>query len=319
MKWFRNSGARLVAALAAVFLTAATLTLAGSHLEIRAASAGLINYGTFHDWLQNTEAGTAVESALYRLMALPTGDVLYRRPPQESRPELNKLLTAASPEAALYSLRALQNEQALDFIAAEKDWKLWVDHAPDHTAAELDLAAFYGRRLRPQDEIAALTEVGSAPSPPSEKFTRASEQRSWQAFEHILSVAQDDGLKPEIAIGTYQKWIARYPAETSVYSRYFDFLLAQKRFDEASNLRQEHLICTFNCNDGSTDLLRRTTDRRWDEWRRNLSQDLDLVEIWDCHHHCFNAFGMAVMGPNAKICHLDRVLLRSLKLCLQGR
>jgi cellulose synthase operon protein C len=238
LKWFRNHFALLLLTLPISIVTAASvvLILGGRDLQIRAASTGLINYGAFHDWLQNTEAGSAVESALYRLMTLPTGDVLYRRPPQESRPELNKLLSGASPEAALYSLRALQDEQALDFTAAEKDWKLWVDHAPDRTAAELDLATFYGRRLRPQQEIASLTDVARAPSSPSEKFTQASEQRSWQAFEEILRIAQEDGLKPEIAIDTYQKWIERYPVETSVYSRYFDFLLAQKRFDQSSAL-----------------------------------------------------------------------------------
>jgi tetratricopeptide (TPR) repeat protein len=236
LKWSHSRASRLLTiALAA---TALVFAMSGRRFlpALKAQSAKLINYGSFHDWLQNTESGSAVEAALYRIMSLPTGDVLYVRPPQESRPQLDKLLTASSPEAALYSLRALQDEQALDFTAAENDWKQWVDHASDRSAAELDLAAFYARRLRPQDEIATLTAVAAAASAPSEKFTAATEQRSWQALDRILSIVQQDNLKPEVSIATYQKWIARYPAEPAVYSRYLDFLLAQKRFDEASAL-----------------------------------------------------------------------------------
>jgi tetratricopeptide (TPR) repeat protein len=238
LKWFRKFGARFIVVPSAVCVVVAALAFTSGerNLQVRAAGRALVNYGTFHAWLQNTEAGSVVESALYRLMALPTGDVLYQRPPQESRPELEKLLSPGNAKSALYSLRALQDEQALDFAAAEKDWKLWVDHAPDRVAAELDLAAFYGRRLQSQDQIAVLIEVGRAPSPAGEKFTRADEQRSWRAFERILNIVQQDALKPEIAIDAFKEWIARYPAESGVYSRYFDYLLAQKRFEEADGL-----------------------------------------------------------------------------------
>ena len=237
--WFRKIRPRLLVILPASCAAAAAallLAVGGRHFQTRSANARVVSFATFREWLQNAEANSAVESALYRLMALPTGDVLYSRPPQESRPELDKLLAAGAPEPALYSLRALNDEQALDFTAAENDWKSWAKHAPDGSAAELDLAAFYGRRLRPLDEIAALNEVARAPSPAKEKFVRSDAQRSWQACERILRIVQQDGLKPEIAIETYQNWIARYPAETGVYSRYFDYLLAQKRFDNAGAL-----------------------------------------------------------------------------------
>ena len=240
MKWFRNVRALILFSSAAVASAALLLTLGGRSREVRAAGARLMNYGSFHAWLQNTEAGSAVESALYRLMVLPTGDVLYQRPPQESRPEIEKLLSSGGAEAALYSLRALQDEQALDFAAAEKDWKLWVEHASDRVAAELDLAGFYGRRLRPQDEIATLTEVGRAPSPPAERFTRADQQRSWQAFERILGIVEQGALKPDIAIDTFKEWIACYPTETAVYSRYLDYLIAQKQFEEAGELVRQY-------------------------------------------------------------------------------
>ena len=111
MKWSRSRILVLFVLASSAFLVA----MRGRRLllDVHVQGAKLINYGTFHDWLENTETGSAVEAALYRLMALPTGDVLYPRPPEESRPELNKLLAAGTPEAALYSLRALQEEQAI--------------------------------------------------------------------------------------------------------------------------------------------------------------------------------------------------------------
>ncbi len=62
---------------------------------------------------------------------MPTGSIAVRRPPKETRPELTKLITAAPKDAELYSLRALEEEQQLDFAAAEKDWKQCIDLAKD--------------------------------------------------------------------------------------------------------------------------------------------------------------------------------------------
>ena len=76
-------------------------------------------------WLANAESGSGVEKALYRLMKLPGGEALYRRSPRETRPELTALLAAGENRAPLYSLRAMEDEQALDFDAAERDWKTW--------------------------------------------------------------------------------------------------------------------------------------------------------------------------------------------------
>jgi tetratricopeptide (TPR) repeat protein len=224
---------------AAGFALAASLALLRPAV-VRAGRVGIFFHGSLQSWLTNTEAGSDVEAALYRVMALPTGDVLYPRSPRETRPALAELLKAGGGQSALYSLRALEDEQALDFAAAEADWKMWAEHAPDRAAAELDLADFYGRRLRPQDEIAALMLVAEAPAAGDEAFTAPSQQRSWKAFARILRVVENHALGADVGDRTWRAWIARYPALAEVYSQYFDALVQQKRYDDAAALVAEY-------------------------------------------------------------------------------
>ncbi|MBV8629686.1 MAG: hypothetical protein JOZ83_02095, partial [Silvibacterium sp.] len=70
----------------------------------------------------------------------------------------------------------------------------------------------------------------------SEKFVVAREQRSWKAFERILTVIRQNALGSDAADRANRAWIERYPAEPEVYSRYFDELLTQKRFDDAAKI-----------------------------------------------------------------------------------
>lgn len=191
-------------------------------------------------WLENAESGSGVEKALYRLMRLPGGEILFRRSPRETRQELTALLNAsqngAKNSAALYSLRAMEDEQALDFEAAERDWKTWAEKADDNAAAHLDLANFYDRRLRPQDELAALEAVGQAAPSPQERWTAAESQRSWQAWERTLSVVDQFALPRATAEREYLGWEQRYPREKAVYERELAFDLGGKDFSAASAL-----------------------------------------------------------------------------------
>ena len=107
--------------------------------------------GELPAWMVNTEAGSAIEVALFRLMSLPDGQVLFPKPPREVRPSLNQLIEKQPRDAELYSLRALEDEQQLDFKAAETDWKVYAENAEDKVSGRLALADFYHRRLRPQD------------------------------------------------------------------------------------------------------------------------------------------------------------------------
>src|SRR6185437_12645617 len=61
-------------------------------------------------------------------------------------------------------------------------------------------------------------------------------QRSWKAFARILMVIQNNALGAEAADRTWTAWMARYPGEPEVDSRYFDALIAEARYDDAAAL-----------------------------------------------------------------------------------
>src|SRR5580658_7674529 len=108
-------------------------------------------------------------------MPLPGGPVRFRRPPTETRPALTKMIGAEPRNAALYRLRAQEDEMQLDFPAAESDWKAYADLTADRGAGYVELADFYHRRVRAVKEIGALQVVGSQPS---DRFLPPAEQRS---------------------------------------------------------------------------------------------------------------------------------------------
>ena len=192
--------------------------------------------GELPSWMRNIEAGSAIEAAFFRMMSVPGAPVMFRRPPRESRPALSELIKTQSRNAELYSLRALEDEQQLDASAAESDWKAYVNASSDKVNAQLALADFYHRRLRPADEIKTLALVGTTPASPDEKLTRPAQQRSWQAFERIFTIIQAQGLPKDVSIAQYRAWIARYPQETSLYARFLQFLVAQKEYATAGQL-----------------------------------------------------------------------------------
>jgi hypothetical protein len=71
--------------------------------------------GELPSWIRNIDAGSAVEAVFFRMMSLPSGAVAFRRPPSETRPALTDLIKTQPHNAELYSLRALEDEQQLDF------------------------------------------------------------------------------------------------------------------------------------------------------------------------------------------------------------
>src|SRR5665213_4609815 len=148
-------------------------------------------------WLQHIRANATFEAALYRMMDLPGVSVFFPRPPRESVAELNKLPAST----ALYSLRAHQEEQALDFTAAESDWKAFAAASPDN---RIQLADFYQRRLAVKPEFATLLEVANSPAPASEVFTAPAQQRSWQVFERALRLANDQSFDEPTNLAPYK-------------------------------------------------------------------------------------------------------------------
>ena len=192
--------------------------------------------GELPSWIRNVEGSSALEAVFFRLMSVPGGDVMFRRPPRETRAALGAMIKGQARNAELYSLRALEDEQQLDVAAAESDWKAYVESSSDKINAQLALADFYHRRLRPEDEIKTLSFVATAPPVPTEKLTPTVQQHSWQAFERIFTIIQAQGLPKDISVAQYRAWIVRYPQESSLYARFLQFLVAQKEYAAAGRL-----------------------------------------------------------------------------------
>ena len=192
--------------------------------------------GELPSWIRNIESASGMEAAFFRMMSLPGGAVPFRRPPSETRPALTELIKSQPRNIDLYSLRALEDEQQLDFTAAESDWKTYAVNSSDKVNAEVALADFYHRRLRPGDEIKTLSLVATAAPIAAETLTPLSQQQSWGAFERIFKIIQDQGLSKDNSIAQYRAWITRYPQESSLYARFLQFLVAQKEYATASQL-----------------------------------------------------------------------------------
>jgi cellulose synthase operon protein C len=187
-------------------------------------------------WIRNTEAGSVVEAVFFRMMSLPGGAVAFRRPPRETRPALGELMKAHSEAADLSSLRALEDEQELDFTSAESDWKAYLEKSSDKISAQFALADFYHRRLRPADEIKTLSLIANAAPIAVEKLMPTADQRSWRAFERIFSIIQEQGLSKNVSTAQFRSWIARYPQEQELYARFLQFLVAQKEYGAAAQV-----------------------------------------------------------------------------------
>jgi predicted Zn-dependent protease len=234
LKWFRDRRLRIAVTSACALITVGVSL--GAVRPLRHVSLLLLAPGhAFDRWTENLSSGSDVEKAVYRLMELPAGSILFRRTPHEAVPALSEL-QQSQKTSALYSLRALEEEHALDFAAAERDWKAWADGAADRIGAHLDLAEFYERRLQPQLELGALEYVGNAPPDPYERWTAVEAQRSWQAFERAVKVADKYALSRSESARIYAAWIRRHPKEPSLYARQFAFFLGGKDFPAATAL-----------------------------------------------------------------------------------
>jgi predicted Zn-dependent protease len=227
LKYFldRSSGRTRVTLIAAAFL---------------AGIGALAAFAELPSWIRNVEAQSALEAVFFRMMSLPGGAVAFRRPPHETRPALTGLIKSQQHNADLYSLRALEDEQELDATAAEADWKAYVENSSDKATAQLALADFYHRRIRPADEIKTLSSVATSAPIPSERLAPPAQQRSWKAFERIFNVIQAQGLSKDVSIAQYRAWINRYPSNPSLYARFMEFLVTQKEYAAAAQLIDDY-------------------------------------------------------------------------------
>ncbi len=206
-----KSGKHGAAALGAVLFAAAVL-----HSQVPS-------------WAERVPAG-AMLRALFRSVPMPGGAVFIRRPPVETRHEITGLIASQPRGAELYRARAEEDELALDFAAAEADWKTYAQDASNAYQAQVELADFYHRRIRPRDEVVALTAAAQAKDDPLKPATA---QRAWQAFERMASVIEGDGLPVFTAISVYRTWAARYPNEPQAGQRLVTYLIDHRQFAAA--------------------------------------------------------------------------------------
>lgn len=187
----------------------------------------------FQPWIRGLDAGSKWNAVFFRTVNFPAGPVEVRRPPKETRPELNNLISATPQEADLYSLRAREAEMLLDFAAAEADWKKYAELGKDKIASNVALADYYHRRVEPQKELAALLEAARQSARAEDRFRSAAEQQSWKLFRRAETVRRLHLLPAEAEASIFTAWMARYPAERDVAQQYFRFRLANKDFSAA--------------------------------------------------------------------------------------
>jgi hypothetical protein len=178
-----------------------------------------VAWGGLGEWVQRLRNDTAIQHALFRPMAMPSGAVDVRRPPSETRPELSKLIAAQPANSELRRLRASEAELAMDYIAAEADWREYARIAADHAGAAIALADFYHRRLRPLDEIQALDQAAQAGA---------------NVFERIVQLVQEQALSSTIANAQYRAWIAYDPKNVEPRKRFLNYLVTSGQYTLAS-------------------------------------------------------------------------------------
>ncbi|MGD0126493.1 MAG: hypothetical protein ABSF46_14110 [Terriglobia bacterium] len=194
--------------------------------------AGIAARGDLVEWLQNLESNGRFEAAFFRTVTLLGSPVSVRRSPLEARNALNDLVSKSPNDPEVYRMRARADEAQLDSSAEEADWQKFAQLAPDKADGQLQLADFYHRRARPLDEVKALSAAAQAPASPADKLRPDNQQRSWQAFERIFEVIRLQALPDTLSLQQYDAWLARYPHEAAVYSRFFDFLTGGKNLAE---------------------------------------------------------------------------------------
>lgn len=241
----------------------------------------IVAHATLPPWLQHVIGASSIESALFRSMQLPNVQALYPRPPKEAQTELARLITSAPDDAQLYALRAESDESALDFSAAESDWKQAVAHSKDPVNTKLQLAAYYHRRLQVHQELGALTEVAAAPPIATERFVDAAHQRSWSAYIRIFALINDQALPATQTNATFEAFLTRYPAEASVYAQYFTWLVSQKDWPAA-----EALIERYKKAFAKDDVFPIRAQALLDYRRGNIDQALAVYDksfqpLWD--------------------------------------
>ena len=164
------------------------------------------------EWVQNLAAETGLRAVFFRAMVLPYGTIDGRRPPSETRQALGEKIKTSPKDALLYRLRAGEDELALDFAAAEADWKTYASLSGDRIA----LADYYHRRLQTASELTALDAVATP-----------------AAFERAIRLAEDQGLPETSVMAQYRAWIDKFPKDGGLDKRFIRYLVDRSQFAAA--------------------------------------------------------------------------------------
>jgi len=192
-------------------------------------------HGELTQWAENVEATSRLENVFFRVVSLPGGTVSMRKPPAETRADLSKLIASSPSDAELYSLRALEDEQQLDFTAAQADWFKFIDLSADKGAARLTVADYFHRRLETDHELTELAMAARENLPDAEKALPPAQQRPWRIYERAIRLVGDQRIDATRAVPLFGGWVQRYPAEAAVYKTFFEFAIDRQRYDMASN------------------------------------------------------------------------------------
>jgi len=231
LKWFRSGAQSRVAPSARPDQSHDRKGVVSSRIAKLAviATSATLAWAGLGEWVQTLRNDAAIQHALFRPMAMPSGAVEVQRPPSESIPELSKLIAAQPANAELHRLRASEAELAMDYVAAEADWRDYARLSSDRPGAAIALADFYHRRLRPLEEIQALDRAAQAGS---NVFASG-------VFERIVQLVQAQALPSTVANAQYRSWLAREPARdlknAAARKRFLSYLVESGQYTLAAH------------------------------------------------------------------------------------
>ena len=185
-------------------------------------AAALLAAAALHGELQHWIADLAEGP---RLRALLRGDM--RRPPAETRAALTAMIQAQPADAELRRLRAHEAELALDFPAAEADWR---DYAR-LSGGYLDLADYFHRRVEARKEVEALELA--ARQPVVNPYAPVERQRPWIAYQRIVAVTKESALPQSAATAAVRAWVTRYSGTPEAYQLAIDSFRDQQQWTDA--------------------------------------------------------------------------------------
>ncbi|MEW5974493.1 MAG: hypothetical protein AB1898_01685 [Acidobacteriota bacterium] len=186
----------------------------------------------FPRFLQDLTADDALNRAFFSTVSFLGSQIEIPKPIEESRTELRNLLAQRNDTPELYRLLAEQDEMALDFAAAEVNYRRSVDLATAKDQALEVLADFYVRRLRFGDAVATLVSQASASSS-SDTSTPLSEHPRFRILHRAIELAETRRVDSVDVPALYRTLAEYFPDHPLPYREWLEALLKRRQTDEA--------------------------------------------------------------------------------------